>query len=190
MWLSGSRIGLQCRRYAFDPWEDPLEEGMAIHSSILAWRVPRTEEPGGLQSMGWQRVRHDWSDWACAHSWKRSGQQGHRVPLLVSLEASVDKFYPYRSKRKMVFRRLMSVLPGLWTRWDRSSIFPSFLSWELCTEIWVRTELYPTPPLPLGHIQFWSAVDPLGTTCFFYACIQKWRVANLSSGYDSLWDLY
>ena len=37
-------------------WEDPLEEGMATHSSILAWRVPWTEEPGGLQSMGSQRV--------------------------------------------------------------------------------------------------------------------------------------
>ena len=37
--------------------EDPLEEGMATHSSILAWRVPWTEEPGGLQSMGLQRVR-------------------------------------------------------------------------------------------------------------------------------------
>ena len=33
-------------------WEDPLEEGMATHSSILAWRIPWTEEPGGLQSMG------------------------------------------------------------------------------------------------------------------------------------------
>ena len=33
-------------------WEDPLEEGMATHSSILAWRIPRIEEPGGLQSMG------------------------------------------------------------------------------------------------------------------------------------------
>ena len=39
--------------------EDPLEEGMATHSSILAWRIPRTEEPGGLQSMGSQRVRHN-----------------------------------------------------------------------------------------------------------------------------------
>ena len=38
---------------------DPLEEGMATHSSILAWRIPWTEEPGGLQSMGSQRVRHD-----------------------------------------------------------------------------------------------------------------------------------
>ena len=40
-------------------WEDPLEEGMATHSRILAWRIPWTEEPGGLQSMGLQRVRHD-----------------------------------------------------------------------------------------------------------------------------------
>ena len=37
-------------------WEDFLEKGMAIHSSILAWRIPWTEEPGGLQSMGLQRV--------------------------------------------------------------------------------------------------------------------------------------
>ena len=40
-------------------WEDPLQKGMATHSSILAWRIPWTEEPGGLQSMGSQRVRHD-----------------------------------------------------------------------------------------------------------------------------------
>jgi len=40
-------------------WEDPLEEGIVTHSSILAWRIPWTEEPDGLQSMGLQRVRHD-----------------------------------------------------------------------------------------------------------------------------------
>ena len=40
-------------------WEDSLEEGMATHSSILAWRIPWTEEPGGLQSMGSQRVGHN-----------------------------------------------------------------------------------------------------------------------------------
>ena len=39
--------------------KDALEEGMATHSSILAWGIPWTEEPGGLQSKGWQRVRHD-----------------------------------------------------------------------------------------------------------------------------------
>ena len=40
-------------------WEAPLKEDMATHSSILAWRIPWPEEPGGLQSMGSQRVRHD-----------------------------------------------------------------------------------------------------------------------------------
>ena len=39
--------------------EDPLEKGMATQSSILAWRIPWTEEPGGLQSTGSQRVEHD-----------------------------------------------------------------------------------------------------------------------------------
>ena len=54
----------QCRRHerlGFDPWvwEDPLEESMATHSSILAWRILWTEQPGGLQSMGSQRLRHN-----------------------------------------------------------------------------------------------------------------------------------
>ena len=40
-------------------WEDPLKEGMATHSSILAWRIPWTQEPGGLLSVGLQRVGHD-----------------------------------------------------------------------------------------------------------------------------------
>ena len=44
-------------------WEDPLEEEMAIYSRILAWKIPRTEEPGGLQSMGSQRFGHD-----CTHN--------------------------------------------------------------------------------------------------------------------------
>ena len=42
-------------------WEDPLEKEMATHSSILAWRIPWTEEPGRLQSMESQRVRYDWA---------------------------------------------------------------------------------------------------------------------------------
>ena len=42
-------------------WEDPLEKGTATHSSNFAWRFPRTEEPGMLQSMGSQRAGHDWA---------------------------------------------------------------------------------------------------------------------------------
>ena len=46
-------------------WSLGQEEGMATHSNVLAWRIPWTEEPGRLQSVGWQRVGHDWKDWAC-----------------------------------------------------------------------------------------------------------------------------
>ena len=55
--------------------EDPLEEGMATHSSILAWRIPWTEEPGGLQSIGLQRVRQDPSDLAYTDRQQKSGSQ-------------------------------------------------------------------------------------------------------------------
>ena len=48
--------------------EDPLEEGMATPSSILAWRISCTAGPGGLQSLGSQRVGHDWSNWARTHA--------------------------------------------------------------------------------------------------------------------------
>ena len=61
---SGKEPTCQCRRHGFDDdqihdQKDPLEEGMATHSSILAWRILCTEESGGLQSTGLQRVRHD-----------------------------------------------------------------------------------------------------------------------------------
>ena len=58
---------------------DPLEEGMATHSSILFWRIPWTEEPGGLQSMGSRRVRHDWSDLACTPTRWYQGAIAHLI---------------------------------------------------------------------------------------------------------------
>jgi len=47
-------------------WEDSLGKEMATHSSVLAWRIPGTGEPGGLPSMGSHRVGHDWGDLAAA----------------------------------------------------------------------------------------------------------------------------
>ena len=58
---------MQAMQVQSSDWEDPLEEGMATHSSVLAWRIPWTEEPGGLQSMELQRVRRDWSNLARMH---------------------------------------------------------------------------------------------------------------------------
>ena len=57
---SGKETTCQCRckRHSFDLWVG-MEKGMATHSSVLAWRIPWTEEPGGLQSVGSQRVAHD-----------------------------------------------------------------------------------------------------------------------------------
>ena len=50
---------MQETRFQSLGWEDPLQKGMATHSRILAWRIPWIEEPGGLQSVGLQRVRQD-----------------------------------------------------------------------------------------------------------------------------------
>ena len=63
-WLRQYRTCLQCGRPKFDrslAWEDPMEKGMATHFSILVWRIPWTEKPGGPQSVGSQRVGHDWA---------------------------------------------------------------------------------------------------------------------------------
>ena len=63
-------------------WEDPLEEDMITHSRILAWKIPCTEEPGGLWSMGSQRVENDWSDWiykqACTHDARCGKKKGKK----------------------------------------------------------------------------------------------------------------
>ena len=65
-------------------WEDPLEEGMATHSSILTWEIPWTEEPGGLQSVGSQRVGHNWAT-------KRSTELALQV-LLIRKSSSTCPF--------------------------------------------------------------------------------------------------
>ena len=58
---------MQETQFQFLGWEDPLEEARAAHSSILTWRIPRTEEPGRLQSMRSQRVGQNFSNVACMH---------------------------------------------------------------------------------------------------------------------------
>ena len=64
---TASQLFLNFIVMSFTLRQDPLEEGMAVHSNILAWRIPWTEEPGGLQSMGSQWVGHDQNDLAHTH---------------------------------------------------------------------------------------------------------------------------
>ena len=68
--------------------EDLLEEEMATHSSILAWKIPWMEEPGGLQSMGSQRVGHDWATSLHFTSKGRCKHQGFNLPVEVILFSS------------------------------------------------------------------------------------------------------
>ena len=67
-------------------WEDPLEEDMGTHSSILAWTIPRTEEPGGLQSMGSQRVGHNGSDSAGMQRMNSNGRNCVYIYLIVGTQ--------------------------------------------------------------------------------------------------------
>ena len=85
--------------------EDPLEEGMATHSSILAWRIPWTEEPGRVQSTGWQRVRHERND--LAHTHVQSGPKLHLIQSVGFLKSG-SHFSPSGG---LVF--LAKVSPGL-----------------------------------------------------------------------------
>ena len=95
-------------------WEDPLEKDMATYSSILAWRIPWTEDSGGLQSMGSQSVRHDWvtnSRPTCTHSSQQCQyDQGQRSD--------------HRSRWDSV---KLWTGPGSWP--CKSGSFSDFLSW-------------------------------------------------------------
>ena len=82
--------------------EDPLEKEMATHSSILTWKIPWTEEPGGLQSMESQRVGHDWAQlglWdACCRLFS-----GHRQQMFAFYKDEMYRDTPNSNSRPQVF---------------------------------------------------------------------------------------
>ena len=111
-------------------WEGPLDKEMATHSSILDWRTPWTEEPGGLQSMGSQRVRHDWVTsnlaWkskAVSHLISVTGRMetSHLTSILYFNKHNLQpcfNFYPSKSEPLLSYVREVhppSVFPGAWT---------------------------------------------------------------------------
>ena len=108
-----------------------LEKEMATHSSVLAWRILRTGQPGGLSSMGSHRVRHDWSDlaaaaavpclWACILL-KKKGRNEEKE------EGKVDG----REEIYFVSLKLMKLSPGIWTQ------IPCLLRRKLVCDWWGR----------------------------------------------------
>ena len=98
-------------------WEDPLEEEVAPHSSILTWRIPWIEEPGGLQYVGSQRVRHDWSDaarmqashGAVASIWREDEGGWYWVTIYTEVKRSYKSYSPSCMMR-LVFQTQWSIL--------------------------------------------------------------------------------
>ena len=121
--VSGKESTCQCRkskRYWSLDWDNPLEKETATHSSILAWRIPRTEEPGRLQSMGSQRVRHDWSD--LAQHWMANGESiacglvvGVFLFIIIILAAEVQRAegLPFLGKQSQASPRLLGTSASL-----------------------------------------------------------------------------
>ena len=112
-------------------WEDPLGKGMTMHSNSLAWRIPWTEEPGGLQSMGLQRVRHDWSNLArtCTHE-----KRGCSIVRLLWKQQHQEHVC---SQARVSFIPTLSTMPGT------QYVFRySFLNLELRIVRWLRPKLF------------------------------------------------
>ena len=125
--------------------EDPLEKEMAIHSSTIAWKIPWTEEPGRLQSMGSQRVRHDWA--TSLHSflyspaltsvhdyWKNHSLVDKVMSLLFNvLSRLVIAFLP-RSKRLLI-SQLQSPSAVILEPQKINSVTVSIVSPSICHEV-------------------------------------------------------
>ena len=113
---SSKEPACQCRRhkrYKFESlgWKGPLEEEMATHSGILVWRIPWTEEPGRLQSIGLLRVGHNWSDFS-THAYDLMFPS---LPLKrLCLQVQSHKKYRLRSSAYEFWRdRIQPITPGV-----------------------------------------------------------------------------
>ena len=127
--------------------EDPLEKEMATHSSILAWRTPWTEEPGRLQSMGSQKVRHDWvtnTNWSFTFS------------LSDSLIANLNTFpreRPHRRSKMVSFH-----MAGVKRSCHSPSGLPAPTLWEHSLHL-----LVPTPRQIVSRMEFQAILGPITT---------------------------
>ena len=90
--VAKSRTGLSDFTFTFH--FDALEKEMATHSSVLVWRIPGTEEPGGLLSMGSHGVRHDWSNFAAAAATAYQQLQSSTKTNWLKLEQNKNQLYP------------------------------------------------------------------------------------------------
>ena len=157
-------------------FKDPLEEGMAIHSSILPWGIPWTEKPYGLQSMELQRVEHDWNNLACTQVRQKRLQKGD-LPLSV---ASISEKWIYFLSIKLFLVRhhgAVSVHKGrrewrLLTTWSLTDCSASLLAQVWSCPAWHRAGWGAQYRAPVGV----SYQDILGSAC--------WRQLSICGGHS------
>ena len=132
---------MQEMKGSLGPWawslgqEDPLEKEMATHSIIIAWRIPRTKEPSGQQSIGSQRIRHNWSDWAHVvlyiyiYIWQIDGETRETVKDFTFLGSKItaDGDCSHEIKRRLLLGRkvmtnLVSIIKSRDITWSKMSI--------------------------------------------------------------------
>ena len=134
-------------------WEDPLEKGMATHSSILAWRIPWKEEPGRLQSTGSQRVRHDWVTSLCLRKMRNCELQTEgTIGRLKILNSAMYSTYVTWSKLSHVIVVCPNFNTGLGHPHDRGEV------WKIETILYLA--------------QFISA----NLESLLCACVREWRI--------------
>ena len=110
--------------------EDPLEKGMATRSSILTWRIPWTEEPDRLQSIGVQRVGHDWSGLACTHLFYKTSKVRIKIMSFFSSAATFVLIYLTWSGFQVIIRELiLKVLSS--TKEREMATHSSVLAWRI-----------------------------------------------------------
>ena len=131
-------------------WEDPLEKEMETHSSTLAWKIPWMEEPGRLQSMGLQRVRHDW-----ATSLHFTRFRAHPNPM-----------WPYLNlirPVKVLFLNKVTVTEShFWQHWIGASC--------------VAQSVKHLPAMQEAWVQFLGQEDPLEKEMATHSSILAWRI--------------
>ena len=90
-------------------WEDSLEKGMAIHSSVVAWRIPWTEEPGGLQSLGLQRVQDMTERLTLSLSWTKKQNKNK-----TNNEADISQLLGFPGGSDGKKKKNVSAMQGTW----------------------------------------------------------------------------
>ena len=138
--------------------EDPLEEGMATHSSTLSWRIPWTEEPGGLQSIGLQ-----------SQTWLKQLITYTHIPLSSSLLFILQNFTKYH----LLWKAFLDP-PTSWCRIPSCVWFSSSSCWTI------------SQPISLTHDSFWKSCPPSGSGIMVSAPFVQRRAWTNLANYSSV----